>query len=637
MDKKAAKTKPKIDPVPALAVAAPAPWERKDWQLVGVVVGIALIARLVYFLLVRQAPWFAFPMVDSLDYHNWILSILSGDFLGHGPYVHGGPLYPFFAALIYALSGSSMVAVLAVQLVLGAFACGLLYQLGRSVFSRWTGLAAGLINAVYGIAIFHEGSLLTVTLIHVLNILLLLAAYWAIRQKNPWAWIVPGILTGLSAIARPTGLPFPAVLLVWVALVQTWDWRKRLLPAVLALGLGTGAMLLPVTLRNAVVLHEFMLTIGHGGLNFYLGNSKRATHYFKPFGSLGNVSEHMVADFKEQAENVLGRPLTYSQSSRFWFQQAWREIKEDPERWQLLIWQKLAMFLNHYEYTTSLNYYAVREITPFLRWPWLSLGVVAPLGLLGMLLAARQWRKLLPLYGFLGLYLAANVMIFVTSEYRFAAMPVVFLFAGWAAEELVRRIRTAPKQLILPLLLLGLFAVAVNLDVLGREGRDYHMAVAHSNYGNLFGRLGLPEEASRQYRQSLTYLTMQPNYRPGINKKLGLALIDQGKFEEAASALADAYAESPDDPAICDVYAGVLTKLKRYPEAIVLRQKVVAATPDNPEAYSNMAVTYLWAGQDKLAHQALVTAVSLNPELEPSLAYQRDQILKLRSQEKSKP
>jgi len=615
--------------------------KRGDWLALAAVIAVAVAVRVAYFLTVHKELWFTHPIIDSLNYHEWALNILRGDILGHDVFVHS-PLYAFFLAAIYALVGPVPTLAAAVQLGLGALTCGLLFLLGRRLFSRWVGILAGLSQALYGIAFFHEGTLLTVVLIHLLNILLLLAAYWAASQKHWRAWVLPGVLLGLSVLTRPNILIFFFVLALWIWMLARQGgpkpWLRAFAVPAAVVGISMFVVILPATIRNYVVLHEFMLTVGHGGLNFYIGNNRQSLGYHRPVKELGLSATRQVMIFRKEAEKRLGRPLTYSESSRFWFREAWREIENDPAHWQRLLIDKLLLLLNYYEYTTSLNYYAIRAITPFLKLPWLPFGVLAPLALLGMVLARRRWRELLLLYGLVLVYAFSNLSMLVSSEYRFGLMPAFFLFAGLGLETLARRLWARQwHELWLPVTFLAIFSVVCNLDVIGQEGRDYHLATAHSNFGGLLARLEYYQQASEEYGMAKDILSYEPSHKSWLAQLQGDMLMKAGNFVPALAALHEAYSLAPEDADVANSYANALTANGNFDEAVEIRKEAIRLAPHSSQYQMNLGITYLWAKQDREAEKAFAAALALEPRLAKEIEAHRRNILQERERKRKVP
>jgi hypothetical protein len=306
-------------------------------------------------------------------------------------------------------------------------------------------------------------------------------------------------------------------------------------------------MILPITLRNVLVLREPIMTVATGGLNFYLGNSQQSTGFLVPFGELGLSSRTIVEDFKQEAENRSGKPLSYQAASRFWVLETLKEIRRDFDHWQQLLLNKFLLFFNGYELTTSINYYSIRQMVPFMRYPWLAFGVISPLALLGFVLFRGHWRTHFPLLGFAAVYLMTNVLIFVSSEYRYAVVPVFMIFAAAALWEIGLRIQKGSwKNLVAPMGLLACFAVVTNVDLLSPDARNYRFATTHYNFGSLLMRLEDFPRAAEEFAAARSYL---PD-----NFNLALAQSDAfyklGDFRRALQSAQEAYRIDPDHPTI---------------------------------------------------------------------------------------
>jgi hypothetical protein len=99
-----------------------------------------------------------------------------------------------------------------------------------------------------------------------------LAFLWASEQERLRAWLVPGVLFGLTAMFRPEYLLVAAAFAVFAAIRAglARGWR----PGLAAAGLLAVAFLLPVvpwTIRNAVVLGRLVPISTGGGKALYVG------------------------------------------------------------------------------------------------------------------------------------------------------------------------------------------------------------------------------------------------------------------------------------------------------------------------------------------------------------------------------
>ncbi len=89
--------------------------------------------------------------------------------------ISGHHFIRFFLALLYKIFGVNLFVVRLVQALLGAVSCGFLFLIGKRLFNRRSGLAAGLLMAVYPLFIYFDGELL----IPVVLIFLVLAGFVA--------------------------------------------------------------------------------------------------------------------------------------------------------------------------------------------------------------------------------------------------------------------------------------------------------------------------------------------------------------------------------------------------------------------------------------------------------------------------
>ena len=110
--------------------------DRADWTRLGLVVGVALVLRVAYFFLNKALnPTFYFPVMDSLYHHEWALDIVAGGTPGTDAFFRG-PLYPYFLAVLYKLSGSSIAFAVFVNHVIGALTAGPFQRFGQQGVAR---------------------------------------------------------------------------------------------------------------------------------------------------------------------------------------------------------------------------------------------------------------------------------------------------------------------------------------------------------------------------------------------------------------------------------------------------------------------------------------------------------------------
>jgi 4-amino-4-deoxy-L-arabinose transferase-like glycosyltransferase len=519
---------------PARAAAGPRSGPtRGEWLAVAGIGLFALALRLLHLQQIRvHDPFFDRPSVDPRFYHEWALQIAGGDWLGDAPFFMA-PLYPYFLGALYRIFGPSFLVPRLVNVVLGALTCVLVWRLAREFFDRRVALLASGLTAVYGMAIFYEGSLLAENLLAPLNVLAVFAAVRALEAPSAGRWALAGAAVGLIAIARPNGLLYAPVLLVWLfAALRPGHSGLRRLGFAGAFVAGIALLVLPVTVRNLVVTGDATLIVTSGGANFYSGNNPDADGAYRvprPFPRLAtDDAREQEAIYHRYAEEALGRTLRPSEASAYWFGRGLAYIRAEPVAWLRLEAQKLALFLNAEEIWNNRSIEVSRSFSWVLRLPLLGFGAIAPLALLGLAATAPAWRRLFPLHAMLGVYLATALLFFVLSRYRAPVVPILTVFAACGAIHVVDAARgRRVRELALSLAALALFAVATHVPLLRQN-----LGMAHYNLGNRYKDRGEWDRAIEQYRKALEE---DPAYLP-LHNNFALVLEESGEHPGEAIA-----------------------------------------------------------------------------------------------------
>jgi 4-amino-4-deoxy-L-arabinose transferase-like glycosyltransferase/cytochrome c-type biogenesis protein CcmH/NrfG len=482
------------------------------WFLI--IAGVAFLLRLIHLLQWRHnAPQFFSPQMDSLYHHEWALAIAAGrQFIADAFF--RAPLYPYFLGLLYKLFGANLMVVRIIQALIGSASCGLTYLLARRLVDKsqipstksqtstnaanpksaicnlkseicnrpgeGVARAAGFVMAAYPLAIWFDGELLLeglLTFLVLLGFVLLLRSRDTDRQ-----WWLPGIVFGLAAIARPNLLAFLAVLPVWLFLERgrtrpTGPTRRTALARLAQLWGAAALVILPVTIRNYVVSGQFVPIAWQAGTNFYIGNSPESDGVTAIVPGTRGSWWGGYNDVKRLAEEAAGRALKGAEIDRYWMARGAEFWRRQPGRALGLLLRKTFLWFAGYEVGNDSNLYEVKRHSfinyllfnsRFLKFPF---GVLLPLALVGVWLARRQWRRLLPLYLFIGAYSVSFIAFFVTSRYRMPMIPIAAILASVGLVGLVGPVRLRGKELIWPLAiaLAAFLLFNANLAGAGRE------------------------------------------------------------------------------------------------------------------------------------------------------------------------
>jgi 4-amino-4-deoxy-L-arabinose transferase-like glycosyltransferase len=182
----------------------------------------------------------------------------------------GAPL--LYAAAFYATGGAREGTARIVELLLGLAAIVVAYLLGRRINCRPAGLIAAFGVAVYPPFIHSTGALFSEPPAMFTLPAAVLAFLWAADQERLRAWLLPGLLLGLTALIRPDYLPVGIAFAVLAAIRVGHErgWR----PGLAGAGLLVVALLLPIvpwTIHNQVTLDRTVPISTGGGKALYVG------------------------------------------------------------------------------------------------------------------------------------------------------------------------------------------------------------------------------------------------------------------------------------------------------------------------------------------------------------------------------
>jgi tetratricopeptide (TPR) repeat protein len=530
----------------------------------------ALVVRFVYLVeMARKSPFWGHPYLDAAYYLQWGRQILSGDLIGHEVFVRA-PLYPYFLAFLGRLFGLTTTTVEIAQAILGALTCLFVALLGTRAFDRRIGLVAGWIACFHGPLLYWGGETLIETF---LLPLVLLSLWFVVRGRESWAvrdWVWSGLLAGLAGIARPTAMVLLPVVAIGAFLHRSGvgpSRRTQLRLAAIAC-LSGGLILGLVSLRNYAVGGDFVPVASHGGINFWTGNNARSD------GKLVVVPEgieitpewrgkdNLIAMSVIGAEKAMGRKLKPSEVSSYWVRLTLEWVRTHPADVAKLYLRKVYYFWAGCEYTNNEDIYSFRRFSVLLSVLMLPLGLIylpgailMPLAVFGMILCARQWRRLFPLYGFVLATFLTVVCFFVSSRHRLPIIPVALIFAAQGLVTLIDTLigpgrsrsrtpagwgRTRQLALAVPLVLvLGINPGARPPGTLAQfEQFEYSILTGRALEARDAGRL---PQAVEEFTRALAL-------RPGdaeTHCDVGMILAQQGRMFEAKGHLDQAVRLAP--------------------------------------------------------------------------------------------
>ncbi len=614
---------------------------RADWLQLGIVVGVALALRLAFYFLNKAFnPTFYFPVMDSLYHHEWALDLVAGGTPGTDVFFRG-PMYPYFLAALYKISGSSIAFAVFVHHILGALTAGIVYLTARELFSRTVSLVAGLTVALYWVLVFMEGDLLVETLFIFFNSMSLYLLTVGIVRRRSRFLALGGLALGLATITRPSVMVFfPAVpLAIWLAYRRSSATAKSAAPAKRTRGwiaqsvivaIACAIPILPVMIRNYSVGHAIVPIGSSGGVNFYIGNNPSSD------GSTAIVPGTRADwwggydDAIAIAEKDRGRKLSLAEVSDYYFDRGFDYIKSNPAQATEHMLKKFRMFWGAGERANDKFIYFFWHLAKMKYVPLPGFWLVAPLAILGAFLLWRRRSELVMLYLFVALYSIGVIVFFVNARFRLPIIPVLCIFSAYAAVYLWRGFRSKQFGIVTSLLVLAAAATLVNSDYLyQKQMRAYSDAFSNYTLGNAYLKMGDRATALSHYTRAdeiyREYPT--PSYRAiqrEVDYNLGTLLWEEGMCSRAIEVLARVGGNDEMTVHALDCLGDCYLKRKDVANAARAYEALAAVSPSDQRGIAGLARCAALNGEfekaEKMLHQIVNPTGTVYPPAYIALA-----------------
>lgn len=334
-----------------------------------------------------------------------------------GKRFHQEPLYPYLLGALYAL-GLDAHGVYVLQLVVGVGNVLLLWWIAKRTFGVLAAALAGAFAALCPPIVLYDFLLLRTTWIVAAGFLLVLAFERARESPRARRWLGCGLLLGAAVALKTTFAMFGAV----AALIAWWPgrrdagaWRRILL-----LGAGGLIAVSPFLLRNAVVGAPLLSLTSVGPITFLVSNQPT---FGKDLG--WNVLPE-VADLLARTDGSFSGAVRTAIGAH-----------DGLLGWLAFLCVKLERVWHWFEIPNNANLYHFGLYSPTLVSLPVRFGWIAPLGLLGVVLALSRGR------GVLLAWLALSTLIpmvafYALSRFRVPMLAALLPFAAFALLELLR-------------------------------------------------------------------------------------------------------------------------------------------------------------------------------------------------------
>lgn len=445
---------------------------------------------------IAQEPFFLEPQIDGKRYHLWAQKIASGQWLSPEPF-YQEPLYPYLLGLLYVITGPHLWSMALAQTLLSVLTAYLLFQFTFRLFDARAAWCTLLLYALFGMLYFYEIQPIKTTCVLFTTILFFHCCLIPSKRFSFFS----GLTLGALILLR--GNTF--FLLPWFCLWKGFHHRTL----VFWMLLGCAFPISLTTIHNYHACGEFILTSYQGGSNFYIGNNPKASGVYMPLRAGRQTPEYEGPDAVELASKLSGKPLAYHEVSRFWFQQAFEYLWNNPQEWLKLWLKKALLFFAPQEFPDGFAYRFFRNLYPWYHLFFVGYGLVCLLAIRACFqISYRHPTIQLLLFYWVGTF-CSLVPFYIFSRYRLPVVIALLPLAGFAC----RYYRW--------------LAIALVLGFLGEYALPWDSTPSHFILGNLYQKryqhTHHPEDLKRAIQE----------YQNAVNKNL--------PFPEAWTALGNLY------------------------------------------------------------------------------------------------
>lgn len=400
----------------------------------------AVFALIRYFAFQQMAGSVVLklPVLDSETYYLWGFSLATGHGHPDGPFWLS-PGYSMFIGWLFRLTGDHTPGIIVIaQMLLSCATFLLIILLTRKMFGTLAAVLAGVIGIIYAPWLYFDGMILSATWILFLNtvMLYLIMVPGGMSDgtpKNILAWATAGAACSLSAIARPSVLPFAFLLMFYLVWLVRNNLASRKIPIAFAVALVL--VHLPISARNLKEGGSPIFVTASGGVNFFIGNRAGATGIYDELDFVKSFDAPTEAEgYRVEASKRAGRIFSLPEAASWWQSQAEQDIKAHPFQWCGLLAKKLWWTMRHEEVANNFSFRAMQMVNLWVNHLPLRWGLLFPLAAAAIVL---WWslRKRLIVFGLYALsYVFTILVFFSSSEYRF---PLIAILIPLAAATLI--------------------------------------------------------------------------------------------------------------------------------------------------------------------------------------------------------
>jgi len=409
---------------------------------------LALSLRILALFSLKKSIYFDFLLFDEKVYHTMAMKIVDGSYQSSSVYEFS-PLPIYVMAFLYKMISPDIFLIRILNILFGVVTCYFIYLIGKEMRDRATGLLACLVAALYNPFIFYSIVPLKTAMSVMLFAFTVYLFLSLLGKDSMIRTLLLGMVAGLLLNVRPNTV----VLIPVMLLVILWNLhRVKALPKTLIMSFvlyltGLSLSLSPFIIRNFLVSGQVALTTTQMGQNIYYGNNLESKDpYYRPLPFASSSPTVQGIQFTIEASRRSNKKLTNQEASYYWTFEVLKISMEHPRAFLKKIIQKILVLFNRFEAGDHYHIGFMSNFVEFFKLPLLTIWLILPFGLAGMVTGMFKSRKLLSVSLIFICYASTLVLFFTTTRMRLPLLVILIPLAVSGIGEQLSSIRDKKQK-----------------------------------------------------------------------------------------------------------------------------------------------------------------------------------------------
>ena len=530
----------------------------------------ALGLRLLHIFSSVDNPFFYALSADELYYLEFARDVIGGGLGLSAGLNFMDPLYGYLLGALLWVTGDDLFLVRLLQAGIDTLSVYLIYRIATDLATPRAGLLAAALYALCGAAIFYSALLLKTTWVAnfcLLWVFLLLRG----ERAGIWPWLGIGAFVTLCVMLRSNFLLLAPAAVAWV-LWRDWQRKRVMVPRLVAFFAGLMLMMSLSAWRQQEITGEWQWLPANGGIFLH-------QVYNPDYVATGRVMPNYVLTLNpreiqyysvREAERRTGRSMSLGDTNAYFYGAALDYMRDNPGIVARHLAGNLVSFASGHEVPNNRSYYVDRLYSSILQLPLVGYALLFALGSAGLVISATRNARTVVLLVPIAVALITSTVFFDFSRFRFPAVPMFAVGAGFLLDWLLQQV----------------------------HARRWQPA-------------GIAAGLTCGVLLSSAALGWRPANSTIDEQQLADAQVKAGQLEQAEATISRALENTPGNAALYELLGIIAARRSDSPAAIEFNRQAVSLDAERHVAWYNLSIAYGETADHAKALDAIRKAVAL--------------------------